>query len=157
MSDAATAARTRRRVLASVLLATVPTSGCYRYVPAAGAPPAPGRTVRVSLTPAAQGSLAPMIGTGVVALEGDVVGATPDGLTLRVARLLTGARVPVAWTGGPVAVPTGAVATLERRELSRGRTALLVGGVALGALLLGAAVGSAASDGGGPNPGPIQP
>lgn len=153
----ATAHRRRRCAVATLFVVTTTGGGCYRYHALPDARPAPGESVRLALTGAGQAQLSPVVGDGVVAVEGDVVAAAPGHLTVRIARLLTAARVSIAWSGEPVEVPTGAVASVERRQLSRGRTAMLFGGVALGVALLAATIGSAASDGGGPDPGPIQP
>lgn len=160
MNDArARRRRRRRRLAAAVLLATTTGPGCYQYRPVTDARLPVGASVRVTLTPTGQERLASTVGGGVDAVEGDVVAAADDGtLTVRVVRLLTVARVPMSWSGAAVAIPVEGAASVERRELSRRRTALLVGGVVLGAAVLGLVIGSAASDaGGGPNPGPIQP
>lgn len=144
----------RRRVLAAALapLAALG-AGCTRYAPIAvpgalDALPA-GAPVRVSLTPAGAAAVAPTVGSAVVGLEGSWLAAPGDSVRLHVSRLLTSAGVPVAWTGGAVSVARADVRAVERRAVSRGRTALLVGG----AVALGAAVVQIVRHAGGANGG----
>lgn len=139
-------------------------AGCTRYEVASPGAAAEGARVRVTLTEAGTAALArSAAGAGVVAVEGALVagplgGAGADTLRLRADRLMTGAGVPVAWTGGEVAVARADVRTLERRVSDRARTAWLVaGGVAAGAAFLAVVrnAGSAGRGGGSGGPTPF--
>jgi hypothetical protein len=108
--------------------------GCYAYLPvapaSAGGAEAPGRTVRVTLTPQGTRRAEPTLGAGVLEVEGVVARATADSLWLAVRTVTTGPRDRFASSGAQVTFPRTDVAKVEVQELSRRRTALLAAGVA---------------------------
>jgi hypothetical protein len=108
--------------------------GCYTYQPIAPAAAPPGTEVRAVITGAASDRVAPLIGSlDTRVLVGNVIENANGTMTLEVP---TGAMPNVAETvvrlhaRVPI-VPTDLVG-LERRTLDKGRTALLVGGIAAG-------------------------
>ena len=117
-------------------LGVLVSAACVTYRPAAiDALPADAR-VRVALTDAGSASLEPVLGTAVTGLVGEWGMARGDSVQVRVSRLLTAPGVDVDWTGAPVTLARGAVRSVERASTSRGRTALLVGAVAAGTVLV---------------------
>ncbi|GLC28029.1 hypothetical protein [Roseisolibacter agri] len=150
-------ARRRRAALVGTLAAHTLLVGCYAHVPAAPGSVAPGARVRVGLTDAGVGALASSLGSSVRGLEGQVERVAGDTLVLRPDRLLTTADVDVAWSGDALALPAAWRQGVERRQLAKGRTAVLVGGgvalvVALVAVLRKAGEGAGGPGGGGPTP-----
>ena len=150
--------RRRRRALIGALAAHTLLVGCYAHVPAAPGSVLPGARVRVALSDEGVRALASSLGASVRGLDGQVERVAGDTLVLRPDRLLTTADVDVAWSGDALALPPAWRQAVERRQLSRSRTAVLVaGGVALVVATL--AVLRAAGDGrggpGGGNPTPF--
>ena len=152
-------ARTRRgaacaRAACALLCAA---SACSVYHAAAPETVPVGARVRLTLTPAGSAALAPRLGGAVTGLEGEWAGERGDSIDVRVSQLLTAPGVRVDWSGPPVTIARGDVRSVERESVSRGRTALLAGGVvAAGAALLAIVHrGGAASGepGGGGQPG----
>ena len=141
--------------LACTLLA-----GCYTYRPLGSvdaAAPAPGTPVQVRLTTAGASALASEIGPDILYLNGQVVSADSAGLTLAVAHTETARRLSADWKGEHVTIPREDIASVERRKLSVGGTALL-GGLAGGGLvaavaLIGGSGSASGAVGTGPGPG----
>jgi hypothetical protein len=125
---------------APVLLAALLLCGCYQYFPVAPDAIPPDQELRVFLSRRALAELPEGIPTSTNYVEGRLVRATADSLLLM---------VPVSRTvDGPgardlrqnVYVPKLEVVDVQRRHLSRPRTALtLLGGVAAGLILVQAA------------------
>jgi len=108
--------------------------GCYTYQPITPAAAPPGTEVRAVITGAASDRVAPLIGSlDTRVLVGNVIENDNGTMTLEVP---TGAMPNVAETvvrlhaRVPI-MPTDLVG-LERRKLDKGRTGLLVGGIAAG-------------------------
>jgi hypothetical protein len=116
-------------------------AGCYKYVPVEASGPPPGVRANVVLSDAGTVEMARWVGPSTRAIEGDVVTATPEGLTVAVRRLERRDGVEEFWKGEEVLIPRGAVATYTERRLSRSRTALLTAGALAIALGVGQAFG----------------
>ncbi len=143
------------KLAAGLLVATA--GACHRYVPV-GTTPEPGADVRVELSESGRENLAPVLGTAVTSVEGRVVSLADTGLRLAVTAVRTGrAGGAQPWEGeGSVMIPPSAYREVNQRKLARRRTALLAGGIAVGAAVL-AATGIGSDEGGGGGPGPPPP
>ena len=119
-------------------------AGCYKYVPVEASGPPPGVRAHVVLSDAGTVEMARWVGPSTRAIEGDVVTATPEGVTVAVRRLERRDGVEEFWKGEEVMIPRGAVATYTERRLSRSRTALLTAGAIAVALGVGQAFGEIA-------------
>jgi len=137
------------RAVALVLLGAVPLSSCYTLAPVQGGTPAPNTRVTVRLTDQGSLSLTPVVGPGVMALDGTVEGVRGDTLELLVRSVeLRGGGFSLR-NGEYAAVPSSAVAGIDERRLSRSRSWLLAGGVTFGAFMLGRIIGVGGIFGGG--------
>lgn len=118
-------------------LACIALAGCYAYRPLASvetAMPAAGTPVQVRLTTAGATALASQVGPDILYLQGEIVSADPDGLTLAVTRAETARRIGVEWKGEQVTLPRGDIASVEQRRLALGPTAV-IGGLAGGGVV----------------------
>jgi hypothetical protein len=116
-------------------------AGCYKYVPVEPSGPPPGVRANLVLSDAGTVEMARWVGPSTRVIEGDVVTATPEGVTVAVRRLERRDGVEEFWKGEEVMIPRGAVATYTERRLSRSRTALLTAGAVAVALAVGQAFG----------------
>ena len=135
-------------------------SGCFKYVPIGSTAPDPGTTIRAHLTDSAAAVLAPTVGPGIGALEGRVLRRDGSAIELAVsaARFRFGGGSQARY-GESLAVPRFGIAAVEQRKLSPVRTALLAGGVVLGAVGMVLAVDAVAGGGGssgGTGPPPVR-
>lgn len=117
-------------------MALVTTVGCYRYVPIGGSMPRNGERVRVELTDQGSAEIARMVGPGPQAISGRVLAATETELTLGVEVVEFRRREEQFWVGEPLAVPRPLIARVERRQLSRVRTALTTVATLLAAAMI---------------------
>lgn len=145
------------RAVAVVLLATVPLSSCYSLAPVQGTPQ-PNARVTVRLTDQGSVDLTPVVGQGVASLDATVEGMRGDTLELLVHSVeLRGGGFSLR-NGDYAAVPRSAVAGVDERKLSRGRSWLLAGAIVAGAFALGRIVGLEGVFGGGGDGGtPVPP
>ena len=131
----------RRRVRQVTLVALAcALSACAAYRPIA-LREAPGAgEVRVRLTELGSAELSAVVGPSTVALDGRVREAG-DTVVVGLVQTVTRDGALVTWRGEAVRVPAAWVAGVERRASSRGRTALLAGGIAAAVVALGAGFG----------------
>lgn len=135
-------------------LCVVVLGACYRYAPMDAAPAA-GAAVRMHLTEGGAAQMAPVLGAGTTSVTGRVLSATDTGLVLAVTETGRNGGERVTWSGERIAVPSGALASAERRSLHPWRTLGVAGvGVAAGALIA-AIVSALDSSSGGDDGGPI--
>jgi len=130
------------RVTRSIAIAVAATQGlsaCYRYTPILATPADVGTDVRVGLTDAGSLALGPMIGPQVETMDGRLVTIADTSLVLSVQQTENRAGLETSWRGERVTVPRSAVARIERRQLSQGRS-WAVGALAVAAV---AAIGRA--------------
>jgi hypothetical protein len=151
-----------QRVRRSVCWAAVGlfTSGCYGYVPLSEPRVSAGADVRVHLTPSGASDLAREIGPRMAGVDGRVVGYRPDsGVTLAVSQLRSMRGEQVAWQGdAPLVIPPSAIASVERRQLARGRTVAASTGATVALAVIGVyAVRRGGKGSGTGNPPPPEP
>lgn len=117
----------RPALLAAIVLLA---SGCFGYVPVETSAVTPGEDVRVYLTRQGLAELEQLDLESGPIVRGSVVAAEPDRLLLRVPVTRVQEGFHSVALGQDVPIPSGAIVQLERRELNRGGTALLVAGTA---------------------------
>jgi hypothetical protein len=112
-------------------------TACYTYVPVAAEGTAPGRQVAIRVTDRGRVELEKQVGSGAQRLEGRLVSATDSTVSLS----LTAVRyldqpAAVRWTGEMVSIDRDFVVDIRERRLSRSKSWLAAGvvAVALGAL-----------------------
>ena len=110
-------------------------AGCYSYLPVETLP-APGDESRVRLTDLGSATLAPRIGVGIIALRGRIESMDAESITIAVVGVTNRQELEDPWLGERGVVPRQFVIGFERRHLSKGRTALLSGGLILGSIAL---------------------
>lgn len=139
---------TPHRALAALML-PLSLAGCYTAVPlATGATPAEGARITVRLTPAGTARVEPLFGPFIVSLDGSreaVAGG--DSIAVRVTRTHHQAGTDEARPGDLVRLARTDVERVDGRQLSKGRTGLVVGIIAIVAILIPSVAGS--SGGGG--------
>ena len=117
-------------------------AGCYTYRPLPSvdaAMPAAGTQVEVRLTTAGAAALANQVGPDVLFLDGSLVSADSNGLTLKMARSESARHISQEWKGEQLTLPKEDVASIGARKLSVGATALL-GGLAGGSMVAAVAL-----------------
>jgi hypothetical protein len=99
-------------------------AACYSYVPLSEPVAHEGAELRVHLTLSGAADLAREIGPRMASVDGRVLQFIADSsLTLAVSQLWSMGGAQVAWQGdAPLVIPRSAVASVERRQLARGRT-----------------------------------
>jgi hypothetical protein len=110
-------------------------SGCYVYGPAP-ATLEPQVRVSVVLTDLGRVETSRQVGPRVMRVEGSLVDATDTAYLLAVSAVKPISGPWVRWGGEQVSVRREYVATMNQRRLSRGRTALFIGGAAFTVLTL---------------------
>ncbi len=120
----------------AVALVLSTATGCFNYVPAEiGAVP-PGESVRLYLTRAGVdavnegGAEEALSLVSEPVLSGEFVRRTGDDLFLRVPTVRRQIGFHTSQLGQDIRIPASEIVQLERQELSRARTGLLVGGTA---------------------------
>ena len=126
-----------RRGAAAALAWGLSLGGCYRQIPVEMGALAPREEVRVWLSPTGVAAVAPVLGSQATALEGTVLAAGPSDLTLQVPVAVQQVGFQRSVLHQEIRLRPGEYSMLQRRELDRTRTAVVVTGV--GAALAGAA------------------
>jgi hypothetical protein len=117
-------------IASSAMLPTM-LSACYTYRPLSTRAPEPGLVVRAELTDDGTESLGRLLGANTGAVEGRVVSADSQAVTLSVMQTTNRAGIDNYWKGERVALPRTGIATMQTKALSRRRTAVVtVGAVA---------------------------
>ena len=113
--------------------------GCFSYLPVQSAPPAVAERVAVVLNDRGRADLAERLGAGVDRVEGTVLERTEGAVVLAVSGLKDIRGGASQWSGETVAIPNSAILGYRPRQLSKGKTALLVGATVfvIGALAFG--------------------
>jgi len=158
-SPRAATARRGRAGVALVLLLAPQLAGCFQHVgvPATGRPV--GAEVAVGITDRGREVMTPLVGPDVRRINGRVVASTDTSLVLSVTSVDHLRGLPDRWGGESVAVPRDFISTVGERRLSRGRTAIVLGMVAV-ALAVASRIaieGFGTGDGGGERPPPEGP
>jgi hypothetical protein len=118
------------RCRAAALLAPWLLSACHGYAVGSVATVPADAPVRVELTDRATLDLATPLGPRARLVRGRVAERADSTLTLHVSSVTRHDGREESWRGEAVRMPLAAVARLEREQLSRARSGLLVGGVA---------------------------
>lgn len=119
--------RRSRRPVALALVILQLFTACFQYVPVR-ADPAPGVRVALEINDTGRVALAPVLGPGVVRIEGVLVAVEADVLVVD-AMMVTQLRLrPTSVDRIRVRVPRSDVVLTEERRMSRKRTILAVGG-----------------------------
>ncbi|PYP49961.1 MAG: hypothetical protein DMD45_12730 [Gemmatimonadetes bacterium] len=103
------------------------TGACYNYSPLTQPTPETGAYVSVTLTDAGSVDLARYLGPSVFVVRGRYVGADEQGLVLTVSSVELVRGDQIAWAGERVTLPNDRIASVQVRQLSKRRSALLVG------------------------------
>lgn len=131
------AARRRRAglVLAAVSLLN---SACYTYTPMLTVSPQPGQKVAIDISDQGRVRMGDQLGASVSRLEGTLNEVTPDAYMLSVTKVKYFGAPASNWTGERVQLSRDAVARMQERKFSKGRTLLATGIAVAGfALLVG--------------------
>jgi hypothetical protein len=128
---------------------------CYNYVPVETAPSV-GERVAFEITDRGRVQLADRFGPGIESIDGRVLEINPTDYVINVYRVMQINGSSAIWTGEQSRIGRDVVGSIRRRELSKGRTALLVGGIAAGVIAL-TARGLAGSGNDAPDSGPTTP
>lgn len=111
----------------TLIAAACLTAGCYNYSPLTQPTPEPGAYVSVTLTDAGAVDLARYLGPSVFVVRGRYVGTDDRGLVVSVASVELTRGDAIAWAGERVTLPNDRIASVQVRQLSKRRSALLVG------------------------------
>lgn len=120
---------------------------CYSYRPLVGELPAPGDEVRVRMSMETAAAVSARVGHPLRSVQGTVLSANPDSLRLDVGWGALFAGTPFFGRRDTLSFSERDILELDRREFSRGRTALL----GAGAIAVIAAVIRGFQSGGGNN------
>lgn len=113
---------------ASILIAAAYlTSACYNYLPLTTPSPEPGTYVVVTLSDAGSLGLAPYLGPNVFVVRGRYVRDADQGVVVSVSSIELVRGDQVDWAGEQVTLPNKDIAAVRVRQLSKRRSALLVG------------------------------
>lgn len=122
----------RVRAGAALLLLLPSIGGCYRYVPVSETSPTTGTDIAVGISDRGRVALFSQLGPGVRRLRGRLMRMTDSALVLGVSAVeYVGAASAAQWTGEVVSVPREYVTDVGERRLSRTRSWLMAGVVAL--------------------------
>lgn len=110
-----------------VFLATWCATACYYYEPLAAPQPVPGSYVSATLNDLGTDTLSRTIGPDVRSIRGRLLTSDPEALRLSVTGVTLHHGENVTWKGEALTVNRMYLAGIDRRRLSRGRTAIIVG------------------------------
>jgi hypothetical protein len=141
-----------------VLTALAASTACYQYLPSQPASVRVGEEVRLHLTNNGSAALQPLVGADVEAIDGRVVSRADTAYAVQVGGTTKRAGVTAIWNGEQIEVPVGAVASVDRRVLSKRKTFLMSAMSIAGAALVAVVISSVAGGGsGGPDTGTTPP
>lgn len=134
-------------------------AGCYTYTPIATLAPAPTPGTNLSLVLSDEGRMQSMrqVGPYAMRIEGELVQATSDDLTLAVSDVVDIRGTRSKWAGETVSVPRSYVMMTYQKQFSRSKTTLLAAAVAGGIVALIASRNLLGLFGGGGDSGPQPP
>lgn len=105
--------------------------GCFSYLPVQSTPPAPAQQVGVVINDRGRVLLGDRVGASVDRIDGKVISRQGGTLVLDVYRVTDLRGNTATWTGERVSIPEEAVLGYRARKLSKFKTLLLVGSIAL--------------------------
>ncbi|WP_411281510.1 hypothetical protein [Gemmatimonas sp.] len=148
----------QRSVSSLCALALALQIGCFSYLPLQSAPPVPAQQVGVVLNDRGRVLLGDRVGASVDRIDGKVVSRQNGALVLDVYRVTDLRGTTATWTGERISIPDEAILGYRARKLSKLKTLLLVGTIALAIIAsLGNTLnlfGDPATDGPGDGPQP---
>lgn len=100
-------------------------AGCYTYTPIATLEPEPGTNLSLVLSDEGRMQAVRQVGPYAVRVEGALVQATSDDLTLAVSQVVDGRGTHTKWTGESVSLPRSYVLMTYQKKFSGSRTALV--------------------------------
>ncbi len=109
--------------------------GCYSYLPVQSTPPIPAQQVGVVINDRGRVLLGDRVGVSVDRVDGKVVSHNNGSLTIDVYRVTDLRGNTSTWTGERVAIPEEAILGYRARKLSKWRSFLLVGAIAVSVIL----------------------
>jgi len=121
----------RQIILGGLMLAA---QGCYAYVPVETDVAPTGERVALQITDQGRVGLADRLGPGVTRVEGLVTSTDSTDYVMSLFRIAQIGSGTSRWSGESVRVNRNYVGGVERRQLSRGKTALVVGAVMVGVI-----------------------
>ncbi|HET9984396.1 MAG TPA: hypothetical protein VFQ38_12440 [Longimicrobiales bacterium] len=144
------------------LVAAAGSAACFRYVPVQPAAVRPTEDVRVALSDSAAVRLVSELGAYTGELEGRLAPQHGDSLSLSILIGREYRGVALDQVRQTLFLGRGEVVAVQRREFSRGRTALVLGGVLAGFVAMAQAIHvlgdpNGPSEGGPPPPPPPSP
>jgi len=129
------------------------TTACQTYTPVPAQGVAPGGRVRVRLTERGSADITPSVGPSARTIDGTVTSISDSAVVLSVTDLTRYNGQEEPWRGESVTVPRAGVADITVPKLSRSRSLLFAGGIILGAVAIGSALGGTGTDIGKSGPG----
>jgi hypothetical protein len=141
MRDHQGPSRPRRRLVRSAVgalwaAALVLQMGCYSYLPVQSAPPAqPQREVGIVINDRGRTLLGERVGPLVERIDGRIDKRENGVVTMSVFRVTDVRGMASTWTGEQVAIPEEAILGYRPKKISKFKTALLVGVLALAVVL----------------------
>lgn len=121
----------QRSVSSLCALALALQIGCFSYLPVQSTPPVPAQQVSVVLNDRGRVLLGDRVGASVDRIDGKVVSRQDGTLVLDVYRVTDLRGNTATWTGERVSIPEEAVIGYRARKISKFKTLLLVGTIAL--------------------------
>lgn len=143
------------------MLLIVQLAGCYSYVPVSSSAVPPGSRIAVAVTDRGRVGLSEPVGPGVRRIEGDFLAETDTSVMLSVSSVqFLDLGMPARWSGERLEISRGFISEIREWRLSRTRTWITLGLVAVGAIAASfVAIGGFGADdpsdrppGGGPEP-----
>lgn len=116
--------------LALVVLLSLLTTGCFSHVPLENLTPGRGDRVRAHLTSETAREISRRVGHPITTIEGRILFADVDSLRISAGWRGLYAGTPFEPRRDTLAFATGEILHLERRELSRSRSAVVALGIA---------------------------
>lgn len=131
--------------------------GCFMYVPVGPQRPVAGNELRATLTTDGTAAVTPQLGPNVLMLTGIAAAPTETELPLAVQSFRILGQGDRPFDQSIVRLDRRHIEYLEIRKLSKARTALFIGGIIAGGLLLDRALLGGGLWGGDGKPGPVDP
>jgi hypothetical protein len=141
------------------LIVTLPfmVGACYTYRPVTASVAPSGMRVKAALSDVGRVNVAPFVGQGVTAVEGEVLESNEGSVTLSLTSVTRLGEGSSTWAGERLRLQRADIAQLGEKSISRTKTAWVASGVglavalfALGAQKMGGPSGGSGDKGGNP-------
>jgi hypothetical protein len=124
------------RRLLSIALVGLTATGCYSVQPLATPAPAPGTRLAVSINDAGRAALGGAMGPEILRVDGSLVAKENDAYLLSVSGVSYLRGGFQSWQGERVTISSNMIASLAERRFSKARTAVLIAGATVAAVVL---------------------